>query len=92
MEIVGSSLGGEEAQIHTIDVWFSKRRNAWVVERLDADGHLVGAAHYCDHEHDAADCLAHWLRTHGDTQLVSPRTEQRCEAEAATADHRRDAA
>lgn len=59
--------------VHTIDVWYSQRRKAWMVERLDAEGHQVGPSHSCATESEAEACLEEWLRAHTDVQLVAPR-------------------
>lgn len=72
MRIVGIENEPETGAIHTIDVWFSERRSKWIVERLDADGNHLGAAHVCADRDEAEDCLADWMRTHGETHLVSP--------------------
>lgn len=79
MRIVGIETSEPETgAIHTIDVWFSARRGKWIIERLDADGHRMGAAHVCESRDEAEDCLADWLRAHGETHLVAPfETEQR---------------
>lgn len=83
MNIVGIDIPDrEEAQVHTIDIWFSQKRGAWAVERLNADGHLIGAAFHCEHEDDAVACLAEWLRAHGETHLASPRQLVRRTAKA----------
>lgn len=62
----------DEDLVHTIDLWFSERRGVWVIERLDAAGDLIGAAHCCDHEDDAAACLQEWMRSHGDVRFFAP--------------------
>ena len=72
MRIVGAENNEPDA-VHTIDLWFSERRGGWVVERLDAEGHMIGTSHFCTNEHDATACLDHWLRAHAETHLVSPR-------------------
>ena len=73
MRIVGTgATGGDGLHVHTIDVWFSQRLQAWLVERLDGDGHQIGFTHRCASEEDAASCVAEWLRTHGEAQLLSP--------------------
>ena len=59
-------------QVHTIDVWFSQRRNLWIVDRLNADGHHVGVVFVSMDEAEAKDCAAHWLRAHTETYLLSP--------------------
>lgn len=73
MDVVGhdQDAWGDD-HVHTIDIWFSRRRNCWVVERLNAEGHLVGAAHRCATREDAEHCLAEWLRAHGETHLTTP--------------------
>ena len=74
MQIVGIDRADwEETHVHTVDLWYSKRRNVWVVERLSAAGHIIGSTHYCPTADDAAACLADWLRVHDETHLVSPR-------------------
>ncbi len=88
MQIVGiEDLDHDGPQVHTIDIWFSKKRGAWILERLDAQGHQVGSAHACADEHEASACLGEWLRAHDDTYLVAPRAldaaEKRVLAEAA---------
>lgn len=73
MRIVGIEASEPEAgAIHTIDVWYSQRRDKWIVERLDADGHRRGAAHVCVSREEAEDCLTDWLRAHDETHLVAP--------------------
>ena len=73
MHIVGiEQTDGDEPRVHTIDIWFSRRRQLWFVERLDSQGHQVGLAHFCADEQEAAACLAEWLRTHDETHLVAP--------------------
>ena len=67
MQIVG--IEGEDG-VHTIDMWFSSRRQRWMVERRDRDGAVIGLSFYAPEEHDAAACLAEWLRTHEETHLV----------------------
>jgi hypothetical protein len=62
-----------DTHVHTIDMWFSRRRRVWVVERLNACGHVIGPSHYCTSEQDATHCLQEWLRAHGETHLVTPR-------------------
>ena len=59
--------------VHTIDVWYSDRRKCWIVERLNAHGSLVGAAHQCPTLHDAEDCLAEWLRSHNEAHVTAAR-------------------
>lgn len=74
MHIVGMDWPGrEETHVHTIDIWFSDRRELWIVERLNANGDPIGMAHPCASEGDAAACLAEWLRAHPETHLVTPR-------------------
>ena len=63
----------EEAHVHTIDLWFSRRLGVWVVERLNASGDVIGHPHHCANARDAAHCLQEWLRSHGETHLVTPR-------------------
>ena len=73
MRIVGIEANEPDAgAIHTIDVWFSQRSGKWIIERLDANGDRMGAAHVCKSRTEAEDCLADWLRTHGETHLVAP--------------------
>ena len=73
MDIVGLEVTEwAEDHVHTIDVWFSQRRNCWVVERLNAEGHLVGFSHCCVDADDARACLDDWLRAHGEAFLASP--------------------
>ncbi len=73
MRIVGIEANEPDAgAIHTIDVWFSQRRGKWIIERLNADGHRMGAAHVCESREEAEDCLADWLRRHDETHLVAP--------------------
>lgn len=72
MDIVG--IEGAEG-VHTIDLWFSLRRQCWVVERRDADGVVLGLS-FCAHEkYDASACLVEWLRTHDETHLVGRAAE-----------------
>lgn len=74
MQIVGiEQTDNDEGRVHTIDIWYSRRRQAWVVERLSANGGQIGAAHYCASEADAAVCLEEWMRVHDDVHLVAPR-------------------
>ena len=74
MQIVGIDIADrEETHVHTIDMWFSKQRNVWCVERLNHDGDLIGAVHHCASKDDAQSCLDHWLRSHVETHLVAPR-------------------
>lgn len=82
MQIVG--IEGEEG-IQTIDMWFSSRRQCWVVERRDGDGAVVGLSFCAAEEHDAATCLIEWLRTHEETHLVG--RARRAAAEAHLRDH-----
>lgn len=78
MRIVGVELSGPEAgSVHTIDLWFSRRRGAWIVERLDAEGGHIGHAHICTDREDAEACLAEWLRAHGETHVVGEEVELR---------------
>ena len=73
MRIVGIETSEVDVgAIHTIDVWFSERRGKWIIERLDANGDRMGAAHVCESRDEAEDCLADWLRAHGETHLVAP--------------------
>ena len=67
MEIVG--IEGAEG-VHTIDVWFSSRRQCWVVERRGPDGGMIGQSYGAADEQDAIACLAEWLRSHDETHLV----------------------
>ena len=67
MQIVG--IEGEEG-VHTIDMWFSSRRQCWVVERRDGDGAVIGLSFCAAEEPDAVTCLVEWLRTHEGTHLV----------------------
>ena len=76
MRIVGTDHT-DPGHVHTIDMWFSKRRGGWLVERLDADGHHIGAAYFCADEQDAATCVEHWLRDHSETHLVAPNDRMR---------------
>lgn len=74
MQVVGiEQTDSDGFRVHTIDIWYSRRRQTWVVERLSADGGQVGAAHHCSSEAEAAACLEEWLRTHDDVHLVAPR-------------------
>ena len=76
MRIVGIDKDPwSKEHVHTVDFWYSSRRRCWVVERLDADGHLIGAAHCCADVHEAEACLADWLRTHDEAHLTSPRPD-----------------
>ena len=77
VEIVG--IEGAEG-VHTIDVWFSERRQRWVVERRDADGAVVGWSFCAANEHDATDCLAEWLRAHAEVHLVGRDARRAAEA------------
>lgn len=78
LDIVGiEQARSDDDDVHTIDVWFSQRRGCWVVERLNAAGHLVGTAHCCASEHDAEACLTEWLRAHGETHLAAARGRTR---------------
>lgn len=89
MRIVGPERTGPgHAGVHTVDMWFSHRRGRWVVERLDAEGHLLGHVFCAAEEADAAACLEEWLRAHGETHLVT----REVRARAARAAGRRDAA
>ena len=73
LQIVGIDIADrEETHVHTIDMWFSKRRNVWLVERLNADGHVVGAIHRCASADDARACVQEWLRAHAETHLLAP--------------------
>ena len=73
MRIVGiEDSEAETGAIHTIDVWFSQRSGKWIIERLDADGDRMGGAHVCADREEAEDCLADWLRAHGEAHLVAP--------------------
>ena len=77
MQIVGIDIADRhETHVHTIDMWFSARLNVWFVERLNAEGHVVGAIHRCETEDDAANCVREWLRTHAETHLVSPEPQK----------------
>ena len=67
MEIVGNEA---TEGVHTIDMWFSSRKQCWVVERRDPDGGTVGMSFSAADEHDAAACLLEWLRSHDETHLV----------------------
>ena len=77
MQIVG--IEGEDG-VHTIDMWFSPRRQCWVVERRDGDGAVIGLSFCALEEHDAAACLAEWLRTHEETHLVGRAAQVAAEA------------
>lgn len=80
MQIVGFSRAlGDDPQVHTIDVWYSERRKAWMVERLDAQGHQVGPSHSCATEAEAEACLEEWLRSHSGVRLVAPRAASAAE-------------
>lgn len=71
MHIVGIDLPErDETHVHSIDMWFSNRRQIWIVERLNADGDPVGVAHHCASREGGMDCLAEWVRAHGETHLV----------------------
>ncbi len=59
--------------VHTIDIWYSRRRRRWIVERLDLEGHLLGASHSCADVGEAEACLADWLRTHDEAHLATSR-------------------
>ena len=76
MRIVGTDHA-DPGRVHTIDMWFSRRRGGLIVERLDSDGHPIGTAHVCLDEHEASACLEHWLRTHAETHLVAPTDRSR---------------
>ena len=74
MDIVGSEKERwEDDHVHTIDIWYSRRRGCWVVERLNLAGDLVGTAHCCASQHDAEACLADWLRAHDEAHLTAAR-------------------
>ena len=78
MHIVGIVEDADgETQVHTIDVWFSRRLDRWLVERLDGEGHLIGSIYHCQSEEDALACVGEWLRAHPETCLVSPRDAER---------------
>ena len=71
MRIVGvEHFELDAGDIHTIDVWFSKRRGVWMIERLNASGDRMGVAHACAAREDAEACLGEWLRAHGEAHLV----------------------
>ncbi len=71
MHIVGHETDNPEPDhVHTIDLWFSEKRKVWIVERLNADGHHVGATYQTKDVHDARACLEEWLRIHAETHLV----------------------
>ena len=71
MHIVGHETANPEVDhVHTIDLWFSEKRNAWVVERLNVEGHHVGSTYQTTDVHDARACLEEWLRIHAETHLV----------------------
>ena len=84
VEIVG--IEGEEG-VHTIDLWFSSRRQCWIVERRDPDGSVIGQSFCTADEHDAAACLLEWLRTHDETHLVGRAARIAVEAEERRFDH-----
>lgn len=67
----GGSQTCDEGQVYSIDLWFSKRRQLWIVERLDSNGNVIGAVHQCSDEDDAHTCLRDWLRAHADTHSFS---------------------
>jgi hypothetical protein len=93
VQIVGVEHTGQgHLEVHTIDIWFSARRKAWYVERLDAGGHLIGLPHRCDTEAAARACLGEWLRTHSETHLVSPPVPTAAERRISAVLHRRHAA
>lgn len=71
MQITGRTVEPGGSGVHTIDVWFSERRGVWVIERLDAEGHLIGAAHWCESRENATACVAEWLRAHDETGFVA---------------------
>ncbi len=78
MHIVGIIEEADgEMQVHTIDVWFSRRTARWLVERLDGNGDLIGLVHHCATEEDALACVGEWLRAHPETHLVSPRVAEK---------------
>ena len=71
MHIVGHEISDREPDhVHTIDLWFSERRKVWIVERLNEDGHHVGATYQTADMRDAQACLEEWLRIHAETHLV----------------------
>lgn len=90
MRIVGCE-GNDGPGVETIDVWFSQRRQAWIIERIDAEGNQIGAAHLCE-EADVAACVADWLRAHESVQLVTPYGSLRRQAAARSRPPRRRAA
>ena len=79
MNVVGSGRPEwDDNHVHTIDVWYSQRRQYWVVERLNVHGSLIGVAHHCRTLDDAEACLTEWLRSH-DEAHVTPVRERRHE-------------
>jgi hypothetical protein len=93
VQIVGIDHSGNgQLAVHTIDIWYSARSRAWLVERLDEDGHLIGAPHRCESEDEARACLEEWMRTHGETHLVSPPLPTAAERRVAAPLQRRRAA
>ena len=72
MDVVGIDRSDwQDGHVHTLDVWYSKRRRCWIVERLNHEGRLVGTAHCCATLHDAEACVTHWLRAHDEAHLVA---------------------
>jgi hypothetical protein len=72
MRIVGMEIADpNDNDVHTIDLWYSEKRGAWLVERLDAQGRQIGLAHRCATQPEASACLDEWLRAHGETHLVA---------------------
>ncbi len=82
VEIVGIET---DEGVHTIDIWFSARRDCWVLERHDVEGRIVGVSYCTPDEPDAAACLSEWLRTHGETHLVGRAARMVAEARARAA-------
>jgi hypothetical protein len=60
----------ERDHVHTIELWFSQKRKVWIVERLNDEGHHIGATYQTTDVHAAQACLEEWLRMHGETHLV----------------------
>ena len=77
MQVIGPDpgIGGDDA-VHTIDVWFSRERRRWVVQRLNGQGEPIGHGHFCRSEDEARACVTDWMRRH----LTTPRQARAAKA------------
>ena len=92
MNVVGiEQADWHDDHVHTVDLWYSKRRRCWIVERLNVHGSLVGTAHCSQTLDDAEHCLTEWLRSHDEAHVTSARdvTSARERADVAEAQEAR---